>query len=510
MHLGLPVPVIWLVVVTVAAGLGLIASFCLASRSTASGIAGRAEVRRAAGERQLRRRSAQLRPGLRRSSITDLGIELGSSSGVACWSSVEDSIVVVGPPRSGKGLHLVIPAIVDAPGALVTTSTRPDNLAVAWKLRRQIGPVAVFDPQGIATGMADVVRWSPIRGCERPAIAMARARALCADTGSGVENASFWTQQSFTAVRCLLHAAAIDQRMPVDLLRWSLSALVAEDALNILQSNPAAAPTWSTALEGILAADPRQRDSVWAMVSNAFSALSDPAVLEAVSPRSWEALDPQALLRQRGSLFLIGTSIGASATATLVSALIEDIVETARAMAGRSSGARLETPLSLVLDEAANYPLHSLLPLMSEGGGSGISTMAVVQSLAQARACWGRDAAAAIWDAAIVKVILGGGAGSDDLRDLSSLLGVRDRRRTSRSWGDHGSRSTSVSTDEHPVYDINALRTLPFGQAILLLRSASPIELRLRPWTRRRDAALLKASRYEVEQLLRESEGAHA
>ncbi|HET6870539.1 MAG TPA: TraM recognition domain-containing protein [Solirubrobacteraceae bacterium] len=428
---------------------------------------------------------------------------MGRSVGVDCWSSVEDSMVVVGPPRSGKGLHIVIPAIVDAPGAVVTTSTRPDNLSVAWKLRQKVGPVAVFDPQGIASGMADVMRWSPIRGCERPAVAMARARALCADASEGVENASFWAQQSFTAVRCLLHAAAIEHRMPIDLLRWSLSALAAEEALDILRSNPAAAPTWSTALEGILTADPRQRDSVWAMVGNVFSALSDPAVLEAVSPAAGEALDPEALLRQRGSLFLIGTSIGASATATLVSALIEDVVETARAMAGRSAGARLETPLSLVLDEAANYPLPSLLPLMSEGGGSGISTMAVVQSLAQARARWGRDAAAAIWDAAIVKVILGGGAGSEDLRDLSALLGVRERRRTSHSRGDHGSRSTSVSTDEYAVYDVNALRTLPFGRAILLLRSAPPIDLRLQPWTKRKDASLLRASRDEVERLLR-------
>jgi type IV secretory pathway TraG/TraD family ATPase VirD4 len=298
--------------------------------------------------------------------------------------------------------------------------------------------------------------------------------------------------------------------MPIDLLRWSLSALVAEDALNVLQSNAAAAPAWSTALEGILAADPRQRDSVWAMVGNAFSALSDPAVLEAVSPHPEEALDPEVLLRQRGSLFLIGTSVGASATATLVSALIEDVVETARAMAARSPGARLETPLSLVLDEAANYPLPSLLPLMSEGGGSGISTMAVVQSLAQARARWGRDAAAAIWDAAIVKVVLGGGAGSEDLRDLSAILGVRERRRTSQSWGDHGSRSRSVSTDEHPVYDVNALRTLPFGRAILLLRSAPPIDLRLQPWTRRKDAGLLRSSRSEVECLLRTSDAVAA
>ena len=37
---------------------------------------------------------------------------------------------MLGPPRSGKGLHLVINAILDAPGAVITTATRPDNIAV--------------------------------------------------------------------------------------------------------------------------------------------------------------------------------------------------------------------------------------------------------------------------------------------------------------------------------------------------------------------------------------------
>ena len=50
---------------------------------------------------------------------------------------------------------------------------------------------------------------------------------------------------------------------------------------------------------------------------------------------------------------------------------MEDVVEAARRRAAASPGARLDPPLSLVLDEAANYPLPSL---MSEGGGTGIST----------------------------------------------------------------------------------------------------------------------------------------
>ena len=188
-----------------------------------------------------------------------------------------------------------------------------------------------------------------------------------------------------------------------------------------------AALSWHQALEAIVTADPRQRDSVWAMVAIAFAALADPKVLDAVSPGPGEQFDPEAFLRANGTVYLLGTATGAAATAGLVGAFVEDVVEAARRLAARSAGARLDPPLSLVLDEAANYPLPSLPSLMSEGGGTGISTVVVLQSLAQARHVWGEHAAVAIWDAAIVKVILGGGSNARDLDDLSKLIGQRDQ-----------------------------------------------------------------------------------
>jgi len=81
---------------------------------------------------------------------------------------VEDSIVTVGPPKSGKGLHLVISSILDAPGAGITTSTRPDNLTATLTAREAIGPVVVFDPHRLAPGIRSAARWSPIRACGEP------------------------------------------------------------------------------------------------------------------------------------------------------------------------------------------------------------------------------------------------------------------------------------------------------------------------------------------------------
>lgn len=504
-----PAAVYWTVtalVLAAAVGLVIVARRLLAGVSTGSaageGFAGRGEIAQTAGRRHLSGMARTLRPGLPAADCRELGYRLGRAHGVDCWVSVEDSLIVLGPPRSGKGLHAVIPAILDAPGAVITTSTRPDNLAVTMQARRERGPVAIFDPQRL-TGAQAAARWSPIRGCVRPRVALARARALCTDPGRGTDNASFWSQQCLAAVRCLLHAAALDERTPGELYRWSLSAMAAVEAVDILATHPDAAPGWGGALEAIVSADARQRDSTWSMVANVFAPLSDPQVLAAASPGVGEWFDPVRFLTERGTLYLLGTAGGATATANLVTALVEDVVETARTLAANEPGGRLDPPLAVLLDEAANYPLPSLPELMSDGGGSGITTLVVLQSLAQARARWGHDAAGAIWDAAIVKLILGGAGNAADLRDLSALIGTREQQRRSESWGPDGRRTVSTSSQEAPILEPGRLRTLPFGQAVLLLRSAAPILLQLTPWTRRPDAAALHLARGDTENALR-------
>jgi type IV secretion system protein VirD4 len=257
-------------------------------------------------------------------------------------------------------------------------------------------------------------------------------------------------------------------------------------------------------LDFIVSADERMRDSIWAMVANTFAPLADPAVLAAVTPADGESFDPSGFLVSKGTLYLLGTASGATATANLVAALVEDVIDSARMVAAESSGSRLDPPLAVLLDEAANYPLPSLPGLMSEGGGSGIATLAVLQSLAQARDRWGREAAGAIWDAAIVKIMLGGSANADDLADLSRLIGERPVTEHSETAGGWGSgRSISTSLRERPILDPAAIRQIDIGHGLLLLRSAPPIMLSLKPWTKRRDAEQLDRERNRFEHAVR-------
>ena len=472
-----------------------------------AGIATTADVRRAASDHALLKRAAHLRASVDKPQSEDVGYLVGVAGGTKVWTSVEDSILVIGPPRSGKGAHIVINAILDAPGAVVTTSTRPDNLTTTIRSRMRRGPVAVFDPQHLAPGVPAGLRWSPVRGCELPLTAMIRAAGLAAGTGMssvGVENGGFWEGKTRTALQSLLHAAALDGRSPGELFRWTLDPAAAKDAVAILTSNPAAATGWAESLEAMIDADPRTRDSIWQGVSLALAALADPRVLDAVSPSEDEQFDPETFLRRNGTLYLLATGAGAGASSSLVAALVEDLVETARRVAARSPGARLDPPLLLALDEIGNLaPLPSLPVLMAEGGGTGITTMPVLQSLAQARQRWGDNAATAIWDASIAKVVLGGASGSRDLQDIATLIGDRDETTDSITIGERGMRSNQRSTRRVPIMPPDVIRTMPYGTALLLLRSAPPIVTRMREWTARPDAAGLRADRARVEEQLR-------
>ncbi|WP_051388795.1 type IV secretory system conjugative DNA transfer family protein [Arthrobacter sp. 35W] len=465
------------------------------------GVARRAEIVRDFGARAVVKRGRFTRPGLDRPRVEELSWTVGRSRGITVHVSTEESMVIQGAPRSGKGLYVIINAILDAPGAVVTTSTRADNLVVTMRARSSGGrPVTVFDPQGMS-GLPTTLRWSPIRGCQDPDIATRRALVITADTEMKGENAA-WQKRSVIVLQCLLHAAALSGEGVTAFRRWSSSPVLAKEALEVL-GRPEAAMGWQADLMGIIEDDPRNTSNSWIGVTAAVAPLSSPKVLAALNPRGEaEEFDPKQFIRQRGTLYLIGTRAGAAAAGPYLSALIDDIDYAAREMAFVAPGGRLDPPLSLILDEIANLsPWPGLPVVLSDGGGIGISTIVVLQSLSQARSGWSIDEAATIWDAAIIKVIFGGGSDERDLRSLAGLIGERNLTINTRSWSSQG-RQDGEQIRETPVIPLHEIRRLPAGTAIMLGRRSRPILLDLREWHKRKDAAALGESKEATEREL--------
>jgi type IV secretion system protein VirD4 len=168
-----------------------------------------------------------------------------------------------------------------------------------------------------------------------------------------------------------------------------------------------------------------------------------------------------------------------------LSALVSDLTETGRQIAATSPGGRLDPPLLILLDEAANIaPLPDLPQLLAAGGGDGLVAAVVLQSLDQARGRWGTQAAGAMLDSATIRLVLPGLTAPQDLRDLAQLAGERIFAERSRTHGDTGS-SITLAERNQAALRADELRSLPPGSAMLLPRRSPPVRIDLVPHWRR-------------------------
>jgi type IV secretion system protein VirD4 len=478
--------------------LGAVFVWRLAGRGGRPGFARRREVRAHLSRRGISRRAGQVRPGIEKPAQVrpeELGVRLGRATdgGTELWASLEDSFLILGPPRSNKTAGIVIPRVIDAPGAVVATSIRPEVLRHTATARG--GPTYVFDPQG-SSRWRRPLRWSPVAGCEDPGVAMRRARGFAEGAGGAQLKSAgdeFFRNSAAAVIRCYLHAAALEGLTITDVLSW-VARPEAEEPLEILAQHPGAAPAWDHTLFGASHRTPETRDGIWATVERAFDSFADPRVLAACSPGPEEAFSPPAFLSSGGTLHVLGSPQTQMSVAPLISAFVEDVVEVAREVAGSTPTGRLDPPLSLWLDEVANIaPLDWLPQLLSSSGGSGICTTVVLQSLAQARTRWGADQADAIWDASTVRIVFGGLGGAEDLTRISRLAGEVDEEVRSHTRGSTGS-SWSSSPQRRPALPIDYLRTLPEGKAVVLHRRTPPVEAVFDGWWKLPVAEQVRAS----------------
>ncbi|MCC2028833.1 type IV secretory system conjugative DNA transfer family protein [Microbacterium sp. YMB-B2] len=468
---------------------------------TRPGFAAASEIRQHLSAKAVLRRAKQLRPDLQHPKPTDVGWRIGRSRGRDVYVSIEDSVALEGPPRSGKGYRVLISAILDWSGPLITTSTTNDNLTATMHMRQHRGHTHVFDPQGLS-GVRNPLRVSPLAGCEDPLIAMQRGTAIITGTALGASTANGeWAQASGVVLGRLLHAAAVGDRTIEDIYDWGSSPALARTAVDVLRSD--GAPGWGDNLEATISGDEKIVSSIWFGVQGAVAPLAVPQIRSALMPGRGDPLfDPNEFLDAANTLYLIGSSSGASAMGGFLGALLDDIVEVARNRALASPGSRLAHPLGLILDEIANMFRWGALPrVMADGGGRGICTFVVLQALSQAETNWSRAEADTIWAAATAKVLLGGASHVAHLRDVEALLGTRDARRTERSWNStEAGHHTSERQDRLPLMSVDEIRRMPQTLGLLAYRNRRGVLLDLAGWDERRDARQIQHGKRSTEQ----------
>lgn len=469
------------------------------------GFASGDEIRKLLSAGAVLRKAKSVRPstaGRRDVRPEEVGFYVGRDkrSRQQIYGSVEDVFVILAPPRQGKDVHFCTPFTIDAPGPCIVTSTRLDAFTNTYTARAEVGKVFVFDPNGM-TAWPQPLRWSPIRGCENPATATARARAFVLGSGLSLNSeGSFFVIGAITILRCYLHAAALGDKSLLDITRWSAEQDTPEpvEILRAAEADGRGAPGWADVLEGqTIKAKPATRADTFANLSVAFNCFADPRVLAACAPAKDEMFDVREFLRGRNTLYILGREDGG--VAPLVTAVVDDLLEVTRGLASRMPGSRLDPPLTVELNEAAHIaPLPNLPAYMGDSGGFSIALHVYLQSLSQARARWGEHEAMIMWDNAAIRVIMGGAGNINDLEDVSRLMGqYRDTQRTVTSGGPN--RLTASGETMRPVLSAEEIRTLEFGTAVVVARAARPVEVQLTPWWQRKDAAAITAGKQATE-----------
>jgi type IV secretory pathway TraG/TraD family ATPase VirD4 len=438
------------------------------------------------------RRARQLRPSLadrkaKDISLADIGIHLGNlapANRVALYGSWEDVALALMAPRSMKTTALSVPLVLDAPGPVIATANKSDLWAATSALRETSTGERVwaFDPQRIAR-VPQTWWWNPLRDIVEGESPIEEAERLAGHFVLTVEDSKsrdIWGPAARGLLSALLLAAAVGERTIADVYRW-----LASDAnpvpVELLREHG-----WehvAAALSGLYADPPETRGSVYFTARVAARCLNNPQITAWVTPPNrWdvEEFRPSRLPGTRETLYLMSKDGGGS-SAPLVAALT-DAVMRAGVVAAERRGGRLDAPMVVVLDEAANICRIADLPrLYSHLGSRGIVVLTILQSYHQGVGVWGDTGMKELWSAATIKLV---GAGIDDANfaeDVSRLVGDHDVVTTSRNLG--GRRSTrTVSSRQQRVLAPSAVRALPRGHALLIATGAKVAMVELRPW----------------------------
>ncbi len=408
----------------------------------------------------------------------------------------EHAVMILGPPRSGKTSTIVIPALLAAPGPVVSTATKRDVLDATWRARSRVGQVWVFDPSGEPSAFPSGIRrlsWSPVTAASSWDNALLTARAMAATTsaGKGTTNEHHWRERSTALLAPLLYAANLSGRPVADVLRWVLRADLGAPGL-VLEDHDAQVA--NDVLVGIAKTDERERSSIFSATAGVLAAYNADATRSAAATPNF---DPDRFVDSTDTIYITAPAHRQALCAPLVVGLLEQIRHATYARAATAQHAS-EPPVFFCLDEVANIaPIHDLPALVSEGGGQHLHVLVCLQDLSQARTRWGDAAADGFLSLFQTKLILTGIADPHTLEAISLALGEYDRNLISHTLARTETHNhflehrTPPTETESVTYQTGRQRTLPPGDIArlppehgLLLRGTHWGLLRLTPWHR--------------------------
>lgn len=412
------------------------------------------------------------------------------ATGQPLYSGWEDLQLIMAGPRQGKTTSSVIPAILDAPGCVVTTSNKPDIVADTIKVTEHRGTAWVFDPQGLTKLGARDWFYDPlsyIRSDKDNLDAAAGALAsLFAGPFMREGGDNYFPSAARNLLTGMLLAAAITERPISDVLLWTNNERD-KTPINIL-AEVGGQDYWVKMLTGLYQLTDKTRSGVFGQAQNMVSVFARAEVRKWVekTPGRVEFVPEQFVREKADTLYLLSKE-GPRSVGVLTTVLTVAVMQAAESYGEEQKNGRLPVPLVCPLDEMANTVIWEELPaVVSHYGSRGIIILGYLQSFSQGIGVWGQEKMEALWSAMTIKLIGPGLSDEQVTKRVSDLVGVHEEYQRSASRGSGGDSSTQRSVHEKQTLTSSEVAEIPPGRWLVFSVGRRPMIAAMEPFYKRK------------------------
>jgi len=438
---------------------------------------------------------------------TSPGIALGTpvAGGSSVYLTWEMPATFVSGTRTGKTMAWAIPAALSAPGAMLSTSNKPDLYAHTRYGREQVGRVWLCDLQGVTGARRAEFWWNPLTHIDT--LAGARKLAsffISASREPGDRKDAYFDGAAMDLLSTYILAAACAEGDLVHAAEWLGRD---QDETPVLILHRAGHHNAARLIIEKQSLTSRQRDGVFDMARRFLGSLTDETYAQIVLPPHRRTIsvsgdeqsgidltsepggntvhdlpefDPWSFVDSGDSLYALSME-GPDSAAPIMTALVGQIVEAALDSARRRANGRLRVPLVCVLDEAANCCKLGELPnYFTYAGGHGVILMVWLQVLEQGKQVWGEEGLYKMFAQSVE--CYGGGIGDTTyLRRWVELIGNHEVADTQVNTGRGGTGYTRSWRSE-PIADIADLSALEKNRALVRIPGNKPVLVRKIFW----------------------------
>lgn len=396
------------------------------------------------------------------------------------YSGFEDTRIIIAAPRRMKTTGLVARFIEQAPGNVLITSNKKDIVDYTLENRKSKGDVYIFDPQQIYTKDKPEYVYNPLVEINNILDAQELSR-IFSSTSITNERESHWDIAAQDLIASLILAAKYKSCNLMDIWKWITDIKSIDEAGQILEEKNESSVL--NMLLGVMQQPDETRGSVFATAQRICRSLLNPKILEwsdINNKKQWNI--KEYLDNTDRSIYLLSKE-GIESCALLTTALTTQIAKQAVKKAENNDNGRLDIPLIIELDEAANIcPWKELPALYSHFGSRGILIGTYLQSWSQGMKVWGKEGMQTLWDASTLRIYAGGGGDDRFMRMLQQFIGKEEKwKRSNENIVHKGGLRKTKQLQKDYILDISHIYDLPLQHALVFPSIGRPLCIKLNP-----------------------------